>query len=319
MNNLKKKNKAAETKKSSNIRLLSVSFLIGLANVVPGVSGGTIAFIFSLYEQIIDTLHFFLKLPLSIAQRKKVDVVEFKNKLIFSSILGVGLLLGILFAAQIVEKAFLFYPQETWALFFGFILSSLFFLLKKIKITHFGNLFLFLFPIAILFLLAVAKPLQENSSLVFVFLCGMIGISSMILPGLSGSFMLIVLGNYQLILRSVNEGNKLILFTFLGGGFFSFVCIAPVLKFILNKYYEKTFSFICGLVAGSLFLLWPWKVENYLKDSVGEFLLKDGNKVVESYSFHFPEYHFKNLIIFSIIMIGFFVYYLMNRFSEKSN
>lgn len=286
---------------------------MGAANKVPGVSGGIVAFVGGFYEEFINSL-------------QKINGKAFK--LLFSgrfksfyryingpflSLLIFGMLVSYFSVSRILDY---FLEQKelfVWAAFFGMILGSIYYIAKDFhnwsKRTITAGLIGLVIGISISFL----NPAKENDNLLFIFLCGIISVSGMTLPGLSGSFILILLGNYVLLLvDSVNAlydtGAELlkgdfsftdnterldtlkILAVFTTGSAVGLVSLSHLLSYVLKHYKHITTAVIIGFITGSLGVVWPWKKTIYKKNALGEALLdSNGKEIIRNYERYLPD------------------------------
>ena len=241
---------------------------MGAADVVPGVSGGTIAFIAGIYEELLSTIK---KLPTAIKDlfKNKFNLKLFwKNangNFLFALLLGIGI--SIVSLAKLTIYMLVHYPIPMWAFFFGLVLASVWFVLREIK-TWKPTYFVFLaLGIVAGYLITVASPAETPESLWFIFLSGARAICAMILPGISGSFILLILGKYQYILTALTEANVPVILTFVSGAIIGIILFSHFLSWLLKSYHAITISFLGGIMFGSLNKIWPWKtvVESVIK------------------------------------------------------
>ena len=181
---------------------------------------------------------------------------------------------------------------------------------KTIKKWNLSSISSLLFGLIVAILFTYISPANENDNLLFVFLCGIIGITGMILPGLSGSFILILLGNYELLLvKAVTDLNIMILSVFFIGSVFGVIMFSHVLAWLLNKYKDQTLAVLTGFITGSLMLIWPWK-------KVSNSIIIAGKEKVLDYELFFPkDLSTENIIAFSMIIIGIFSVYILEKYS----
>ncbi|MFG6359488.1 DUF368 domain-containing protein [Taurinivorans muris] len=244
------------------IRYFLCGFLMGIADTIPGVSGGTIAFITGIYGKLLDTIKSvdkeFFKLLFTLQIKKAFMKIPWSFAL--PLLLGIGS--AVFLFARIMVALLETYADIVWAFFFGLILSSLFILLAEIKKKNPHKLISVLcFFAGGLFALwlGFATPLSLETSYPVVFFSGFIAICAMILPGISGAFILVLIGQYHNILHAVTTLDFPVILLFLLGcvcGIFSF---AHVLGACLNKFYHATLSFLSGILAGSLVTLFPFQ------------------------------------------------------------
>jgi putative membrane protein len=235
---------------------------MGAANVIPGVSGGTIALITGIFEKLIDSIKSFNLKALKLLFTGKFK--EFANHInlgfLIAVFLGIGI--SIITFARLLDYLFLNYPIYIWSFFFGLILASVYFVGKTISKWSFSVIFLFIIGTAIAVTITLMTPATENPALWYLFICGIIAACCMILPGLSGSFILILLGNYQLVMiNAINDLNIKILAPVVIGAGFGLLVFSHFLSWIFKKFKDQTISVLSGFILGSLAILWPWKNE----------------------------------------------------------
>lgn len=246
-------------------------FAMGAANVIPGVSGGTIAFITGIYERLIDALKSFE--PKAFRMLFQLDIRGFARQvdLFFLMALGLGVLASVLTLAKILKGAYADHPVLVNAFFFGLILASLFYVGRMVKRWGFLQIIALVLGIAIAALLAFQSPAAENSNPLYLALCGVAGMCSMIIPGISGSFVLLLMGNYRLIvldavddLRQFNLSDCLPILVPVGiGAVVGLFTLSHILSWMFRKFHDTAVALITGFVAGSLVVIWPWKVAVY--------------------------------------------------------
>jgi putative membrane protein len=286
---------------------------MGVANVIPGVSGGTIALITDIYEELINSLKSLDKEALKLLFSCKIkELIHHTNFYFLASIFS-GSIISVFTVASIFKYLFANYPVLIWAFFFGLILASVIFVGKRVHNWNTQSTIALIAGVAIAASLSLLNPLTENSNLFFVFLCGIIGISGMMLPGLSGSYILILLGNYKLLMvTAVTELNITLLSVFFLGSIFGLIIFSHLLSWILKKYKDATLALLTGFILGSLNIIWPWKV-------VSESVKIDNEMKVISYKSFFPtELTNNNLFALALLLVGFLVvYYLENSSTKK--
>jgi putative membrane protein len=270
---------------------------IGGANVIPGFSGGTVALIAGIFERLVNSIN---KLDFTTFQyvisgkwKDALSRIDFK----FLSFIAIGVFFGILTLSRLLSFLFEDYPVYVWSFFFGLTVYSIIFLLKKNGQLNIYRLFFLLFGFSVAFFVTFAYPMQANSSFMYLFLCGIFASSGMILPGLSGSYILVIMGNYSLILNAINTANFLVLFPVFLGIIIGFLLFTKFLSWLINHFYFIAISCLTGFVAGSLFNLWPWKVVS----STG-------------YSWLIPSFFsIEFMIAVSVFLLGYLFIYLLER------
>ena len=243
---------------------------MGAVEVVPGVSSGTIALITGIYEELLLTIK---NLPIAIKDlfKNKFDLKLFwKNvngNFMLALFLGMGI--GVMSLAKLTKYMLEQYPVPMWAFFFGLVLASVWFVLREVKKWKSAYFSLFAVGVVAGFLITILSPAETPESLWFIFLSGAFAICAMMLPGISGSFILLILGKYQYLLTALTEGNIPVILTFLSGALIGIIIFSHFLSWLLKNYHAITIFFLGGVMFGSLNKIWPWKevVETAIKPS----------------------------------------------------
>jgi len=263
---------------------------VGIANIIPGVSGGTIALITGIFVRLINAIKSFdigaIKLLV------KADWKGFVQKTDFYFLLAIftGVFLAIILLARLFGFLFNEYPVYIWAYFFGLVLASIYFVGKRVDKWTVAVILFLILGTAIAVVLSMFNPATENNNFMYLMLCGVVAICSMILPGLSGSFVLILMGNYQLVaIDAINERNLNILFPVGIGAIVGLIAFSHLLSWVFKHYKDQTIALLTGFILGSLNVLWPWKKAIYLTNSAGEFILKRGENIVAKYESILPD------------------------------
>jgi len=277
---------------------------MGAANVIPGVSGGTIALITGIYEKLINSLKSFDVHAIRLLSKGQFKALftHINFNFLVAVFLGVGL--SIVSLSKLLEFLFANYPIYLWAFFFGLILASVYYVGKTIGRWNLNTVCSLILGTVIAIIISLLNPTTENKDLFYLFLCGIVAISSMILPGLSGSFVLILMGNYMLILSSISELNLSILIPFGLGCVFGLLAFSHILAWVFKKFKDATISLLTGFILGSLLILWPWKNTLFLKDEIGSFILKDNEKVVQGYEWVIPDLGIETMTAIMLIFLG---------------
>jgi putative membrane protein len=253
------------TQQNSLIPLFSVilkGMAMGAANVIPGVSGGTIALITGIFERLINALKSFDIRAIRLLFTGQLKAFAKHVDLAFVVALFLGIGIAIVSLAKLFEFLFENYPIYIWAFFFGLVLASVYFVAKTVNKWNASVIVSFVIGTAIAVTITLLKPGSENDSLYYLLLCGVVAICSMILPGLSGSFVLILMGNYELVMISaVNELKFSILLPVAAGAGTGLVVFSHFLSWLLKKFHNQTIAILSGFILGSLGILWPWKQE----------------------------------------------------------
>ena len=270
---------------------------MGIANVIPGVSGGTIALITGIFERLIDAIKSFdLKALKLIFKGQFKEFAEYTDlTFIVSLFLGVGI--AIIAIARIFEFLFEHYPVYIWSYFFGLILASVYFVGKTVEKWNLSVIISFLVGSTLAIALTFMTPASENDNFLYLIICGVVAICSMILPGLSGSYVLILMGNYQLVaIDAINNLRIDILIPIAIGAGVGLIAFSHILSWLFKKFKDQTIAILTGFILGSLGIIWPWK--SPIEATFGEKV-----KVI-GYDYFSPELNTEFLIAFLIIVVG---------------
>jgi putative membrane protein len=263
---------------------------IGTANVIPGVSGATIAIITGVFESLVDAIKSFDLTAIKLLGTGRFRAFSRHVDLALLVPLSIGLFGAVVSLARLLEYLFSHYPVYVWAYFFGLILTSIPFVGKTVRPWTGVRVALVLAGAAVAVGLTLLNPAVENRNLLYVFLCGIVAICSMILPGISGSFILILMGNYKLIVfEAISQAQLSLLAPFLAGCAVGLVAFSHVLSWVLRVAKQQTLALLTGFIAGSLVTIWPWKEAVYRVAATGEILLKEGQPVIFKYRPILPE------------------------------
>lgn len=302
---------------------------MGAANVIPGVSGGTIALITGIFEKLIDSIKAFDLKALKLIFSGKFK--EFANHVNLSFLIAVfiGVGVSVFSLAFLLDFLFINYRIYVWAFFFGLILASVYFVGKTIEKWNIGVILMFIIGTGIAVSISILSPGKENDATWYLLVCGVVAVCSMILPGLSGSFVLILMGNYQLImLDSVKHVNLKVLAPVAVGAVVGLIGFSHILSFLFKKFKNQTIAVLSGFILGSLATLWPWKdafdINNILiaSNKYGAYTDASGNILegvkVFSFKHSLPE-SFDMVTIFSILLMvaGIISIWAIEKFAEQ--
>ena len=249
----------------SNIHLFYIrTFLkgaaMGAANVIPGVSGGTIALVTGVFERLINAIKSIDGQAFRLLFTGRIHELMLHVDLVFLIALFAGVGTAIISLAKVLKFLFEYYPVHIWSFFFGLVLASIFFVGRTVKKWSAAPAISFLVGTAIAVMISVMSPASENSALYYLVLCGVVGVCSMILPGLSGSFVLVLMGNYQLVMiNAVSDFNLAVLIPVGIGAVVGLIAFSHLLSWVLKKFPDQTIAILTGFITGSLGILWPWK------------------------------------------------------------
>lgn len=233
---------------------------MGAADVVPGVSGGTIAFISGIYEELLNSISSFNLSLLSVLKKEGFNKVWKMVNGPFLLALLLGISISILSFAKLIETLLEKHPIVIWSFFFGLVLASIIYIGKQItNWTKLGVLFLILGALLAFYITTLNPMILVNSSPWFLFFAGMIAICAMILPGISGSFILVLLGAYKPVLNAINTKDFFNIIVFMAGAVIGLLTFSRVLKWLFSTYKNYTLAVLIGFITGSLNKIWPWK------------------------------------------------------------
>lgn len=314
---------------------------MGAANKVPGVSGGTVSFVLGFYEEMIYSFR-------KINYKAFLLIINGRFKSFYNYVNGTFLLLifgGSMFSyfsiSLVLDYLLKNYELYVWSSFFGMILGSIYYISKDFNDWRTKNIISLIVGVSIGLAISFMSPARENDNLLFVFICGIIGVSGMTLPGLSGSFILILLGNYVLLLVDsvtvlfqtltqvitgdfsfIDNPEQIhylkIISVFTAGSAFGLVVTSHILGYVLKRWHQIVTASIIGFIAGSLGIVWPWKKELY-KIENGEVLIDArGNNIIENYTRYFPDFSLNETwIAIVFIAIGFGLILLLDIYGNE--
>ncbi|MGE5943282.1 MAG: DUF368 domain-containing protein [Flavobacteriales bacterium] len=315
---------------------------MGAANKVPGVSGGVVAFVAGFYEEFIYSL-------------KKVNGKAFKLLINgrfksfynyingrFLLLLFSGMIISYFSVSLVLDYLIKHYELYIWSVFFGMIIGSIYYINKDFRDWNFKTYMSLAIGITLGIGISFLNPAKENNNLWFVFFCGIISVSGMTLPGFSGSFILILLGNYVLLLVDsvnalfntfyeilggnfsfINNPERItmlkILAVFTLGSITGLVTFSHILSYILKHYKSITLSAIIGFIVGSLGVVWPWKKTIYKLTAEGAFIYDStGEKVVENYKRFIPEINLETFYAIVFIFLGIAIVLALEMYGQKT-
>ncbi len=292
------------------INLFLKGIAMGAANVIPGVSGGTVALITGIFEPLIDSIKSFNAEALKLLLKGRFSAFAQHTNLRFLISVFLGIAVSIFSFAKLLDFLFKNYPIEVWSFFFGLILASVFFVAKTIKQWKPSVWISFIIGAGIAISISLMRPASENDELFYLIVCGIVAASSMILPGLSGSFVLILMGNYQLIMiDAVQHLNMAILMPVAVGAGIGILGFSYLLSWVFKQYKDQTIGILSGFILGSLLILWPWK-EAITK------VFETKEKVV-GYHWFLPEMNLSFVVAVLVFICGVISIVAMEKYSVK--
>jgi len=295
------------SKLTNYLKLLGIGFLMGTVDLVPGVSGGTVAFVFGVYPKLLETIKHltgpFWKLVWSGQWRLAYQSILWG----FLLPLGFGIILAIFSMASVIKFGLQNYPEQIWGLFFGLVLGSGWLMIKQIRIWNWVNALAIMVATGGTFWLVNTPLLNTPNTTWSIFLSGMLAICAMILPGISGSYMLLLVGKYEQIINAVVARDSLTLGVFVLGILLGLSLFVRFLSWWLHRHFALTVSVLAGVVLGSLVKIWPWK-ERLSVTEDSKLLLLSSNV--------WPDWsNPTNWLVVILIVLGFVLILVSNRWS----
>ncbi|MDY7032414.1 MAG: DUF368 domain-containing protein [Thermodesulfobacteriota bacterium] len=287
-------------------------FCMGAADVVPGVSGGTMAFILGIYEELIKSIRSFdLNFFRLFFSFKVIDAFN-GTSWRFLLAVGVGILIAIFSLARILSWLLHNQPVFIWSFFFGLIVASVFTVSRYLDRWSPSILIMAALGAVCTYLLVGMMPATTPNTYWFLFMSGAIAICAMILPGISGAFILVLLGKYHYVLEAVNNRDVLTLFIVAAGAVVGLITFVRLLNWFFNRYYNLTIAVLTGLMFGSLRKVWPWKTTlESVTDSHGNVLAAVQANSLPS------QWDKEAMTAILLAAIGFFVVFFLNFLAEK--
>jgi len=233
--------------------------LMGAADVVPGVSGGTIAFITGIYAELVETIRGFNLSALKVLKNDGLKAVWQYLNGNFLVVLLLGILTSVLSLANLMQFLLVEHPLPLWSFFSGLIVGSVIFLLRQIPLMKMSHKLLFIVGALIAYGISVAPSTVLEGNPTTMFFAGSIALCAMILPGISGSFILVLIGLYPVFIDAIAEFNITLLSSFAVGGLLGLMLFSRLLSWLLAHYLTAVMALMCGFLVGSLNIIWPWK------------------------------------------------------------
>ena len=289
---------------------------MGAADIIPGVSGGTIAFISGIYEELIETINN-VNFE-AIKKLKNNGIKSFWTHINGNFLIALltGIAISIMSLAKVITHLLETHSQLLWGFFFGLIIASVYIVGKQVNKWDINNIISLIIGSSIAFYITILNPMQNPDALWFVFLSGSIAICAMILPGISGSFILLLLGSYEFILVAIKDF-KLDVITIFGVGCITgLLAFSKLLNWLFKKYHDITIALLTGFLIGSLNKIWPWK------ETIQTRINSHGEIVPFIQSIVLPSNFEGDSNIIEVILlslIGLVLIYLLERFSIHNN
>ena len=285
---------------------------MGAADIVPGVSGGTIAFILGVYERLISALSGVNKESIQLLFKGDIKGLWKHFDASFLLVLGIGILTSLVALSGAISYALEFYPRYLASFFLGLILASAALLSKDLPKLQTKHLMMILFGCCFGVLVSLLSPTNINVTPLMIILSGMIAICAMLLPGISGSFILLMLGMYGPVLLAIKNLELNVLALFASGALLGLLTFSKLLKYLMTYFREITISFLIGVMLGSLLKIWPWK-------NIGQWTNIDGKEVPENIMYVMPwninDYQMSSDLVYPLcfVLLGIFIIKVINN------
>ncbi|QED37428.1 DUF368 domain-containing protein [Antarcticibacterium arcticum] len=286
---------------------------MGAADVVPGVSGGTIAFITGIYQELIGTISGVNLDLLKVWKEEGFKAMWRKLNGSFILALLTGILISIFSVMRLTNYLLEEHPIHIWSFFFGLILASVWFVAKQIPKWNFKIIIALLIGAAIAFYIVSLPPMGGTTSNWFLFLAGAIAICAMILPGISGAFILVLLGAYKTITEAAHNFDIKTLAIVAVGAVFGLLAFSRILKWLFDHYSTITLAVLTGFIAGSLNKIWPWKKVLETEEYGDKIIILKETSVLP-WNFEGEPYMFPAIIL---MLSGFILILLLERIATK--
>lgn len=286
---------------------------MGAADVVPGVSGGTIAFISGIYEELITSINNINFT--SFATWKKEGFKAFWKKLNGNFLLSLftGIAISVITLAKLISWLLINQPVLLWSFFFGLVIASIFFVARAIEKWSLATILMLVVGSALAYYITQLPPIENTQYLPFLFLSGALAICAMILPGISGAFILVLLGSYKTVLDAVHERDFTIVATVGFGALFGLLSFARLLKWMFQNFKNMTLAMLTGFIIGSLNKIWPWK--KVLQTKIFD------DKIIPIKEENISPFAFEgdNQLLFAVLLaiLGFSVIFILEKLASK--
>lgn len=286
---------------------------MGAADVVPGVSGGTIAFISGIYEELIESIN-----NVNLSLFKTLQKEGFKSfwkqlngNFLLALFLGIGI--SVVSLAKGISWLLLNQPILLWSFFFGLVVASILFVGKSVEKWNAAAIIMLIIGAGIAYYITTLPPSENTASLPFLFFSGALAICAMILPGISGAFILVLLGSYKVVLDAVHERDIKIVATVGLGALFGLLSFARILKWMFKNYKDLTLAVLTGFILGSLNKIWPWKKILETK-TFGDKIITIKDQSISPFSFEGDN---QMLFAIALAVLGFSLILLLEKLASK--
>lgn len=297
------------------VRIALKGMAMGAADVVPGVSGGTIAFISGIYEELIGSLNN-LRPALLLTWRKEGFAAFWKaaNGSFLLALLS-GIAISVASLAKGISWLLEHQPVLVWSFFFGLVLASVLYVAKSIRVRSPGILAMGLLGMVVAYGLVSLPVSEEQATLPYLFLSGALAICAMILPGISGAFILVLLGSYKSVLDAVHQRDLQIIFFVGAGAIVGLLTFSRLLKWMFSRFRDATLSLLTGFILGSLPKIWPWKETLETRNFDGKaVVVREANVAPWHYADN-PQW----AAALGLAILGFCLIFVLERLASEKN
>ena len=291
---------------TSNIALFLKGLAMGAADVVPGVSGGTVAFITGIYFELVSTIKSLDITAVRLLRSEGIGAAWRHINGNFITVLLAGILTSVFSLAQIMHYLLITHGVPLWSFFSGLIIGSVILLLRQTPPTTISKKLLFVLGILVAYGISVSPSVVLEGTVISMFFAGAIALCAMILPGISGSFILVLLGLYPVFIGAIAHLQVDILLAFAMGGIIGLMLFSRFLSWLLSRFQTSVIAVMCGFLVGSLSIIWPWK--NTFPERIND----DGKALVTVTENLFPSQFFEvtgqdpqTLLCLFVFLIGF--------------
>jgi len=285
---------------------------MGVAEIVPGVSGGTIAFGAGIYEEFIASINNVNLKTFTVLRKEGLAAFWKALNGNFLLALFLGMAISIISFSALIKWLLNHHPIPVWAFFFGIVLASVIFVAKGIKKWNLVTVLLFVLGAVVAYFITELPPSANSDSLPFLFLSSAIAVCAMILPGISGAFILVLLGSYEIVLGAVGDKDFKVLIT-VAGCVFGLLSFARVLKWMFTRYKDITLALLTGFILGSLNKIWPWKKVLETR------MYGDKMKVIDDLNISPFAYEGDSRLLLAVVtaVLGFSLIFILERVAKK--
>lgn len=294
------------------LSIIAKGFCMGTADVVPGVSGGTMAFILGIYTQLIDAIKSFDRNWLKAIFKLDVETVISRPHFGLLIPLGIGIFSALLFFTRVISlpELIISHPEEIYSLFFGLIAGSIIILYIEVKDTHWQNYLSLIIGLSLGLFVFNLIPTDTPEASWFIFLSGALAICAMILPGISGSFILLMLNKYSYIFNAIGHFQWQVLIPFALGVVTGLIIASRILSYVLHRFYKNSLFFIIGLLLASLSVIWPYQDRSYI-------FINDKARLIDTTITFPPVINIDVMIHLVIAVIGFAIVVGINKIQAQ--